>query len=215
VAWFANYEHTRPGNAVCAEQACDIGPGEMLRGWFGEQQEIFHFHRDLEVTHSYRASASNWPLTLRPVVYYYESCSDDSDEPCAVAEGHVEEIVGLGNPAIWWAAVPVYPVLLWAAIRRRDRVAATIAVLLLAQYLPWFVQARPLFFFYALPIVPLIVLTLAWAAGRTLRHPAWRWVPAAGGLTALAAFVYWSPIYYGFEITEHAWRIRMLMNSWI
>jgi dolichyl-phosphate-mannose--protein O-mannosyl transferase len=59
------------------------------------------------------------------------------------------------------------------------------------------------------------VLTLAWAAGRTLRHPAWRWVPAAGGLTALAAFVYWSPIYYGFEITEHAWRIRMLMNSWI
>ena len=215
VSWFANYEYTRPGNAVCADRPCEVGPREMLRGWFGEQQEIYRFHRDLEVTHSYRASASNWPVTRRPVVYYYESCSDESDEPCAVEDGHVEEIVGLGNPAVWWVAVPIYPLLLWAAIRRRDRVAATIAVLLFAQYLPWFVQARPLFFFYALPMVPLIVLMLGWAAGHALRYPAWRWAPAIVGLVALGAFVYWSPIYYGFQITENAWRMRMLMNSWI
>lgn len=215
VSWFANYEYTRPGNAVCADQDCAVGASEMLRGWFGEQQEIYRFHRDLEVTHSYRASASNWPLTRRPVVYYYESCSDDSDEPCAVEEGNVEEIVGLGNPAIWWIALPLYPLLLWAAIKRRDRVAATIAVLLFAQYLPWFIQSRPLFFFYALPIVPLIVLMLGWAAGHALRHPVLRWAPAVGGLVALGAFVYWSPIYYGFQISENAWRMRMLMNSWI
>ncbi len=215
VSWFANYEYTRPGNAVCAAQDCDVGASEMVRGWFGEQQEIYRFHRDLEVTHSYRASASNWPLTRRPVVYYYESCSDDSDEPCAVEEGNVEEIVGLGNPAIWWIALPLYPLLLWAAIRRRDRVAATIAVLLFAQYLPWFIQSRPLFFFYALPIVPQIVLMLGWAAGHALRHPILRWAPAVGGLVALGAFVYWSPIYYGFQISENAWRMRMLMNSWI
>ena len=215
-AWFANYEHTRPGNETCeGREQCDVAPDAMVRGWADEQVEIFRFHRDLEVTHSYRASALNWPLTRRPVVYYYESCTDDGDEPCAVDRGTVEEIIGLGNPAIWWMALPLYPLLLWAAIVRRERVAATIAVLLLAQYLPWMVQARPLFFFYALPIVPLIVLVLAWAAGHALRHGTWRWAPAVGGVLALAAFVYWSPIYYGFQISEHAWRMRMLMDSWI
>lgn len=216
-AWFASYEYTRPGVAACGDAAevCDATPGEIARGWFGEQQEIFRFHRDLEVTHNYRASAFNWPITRRPVVYYYESCSEDSDEPCDVGRGQVEEIIGLGNPVIWWIALPVYPLLLWAAIARRDRVAATIAVFLFVQYVAWMVQARPLFFFYALPLVPFVVLTLGWAAVHALQRPGWRWVPVAASGVALAAFVYWVPIYYGFRISENAWRMRMLLGSWI
>jgi dolichyl-phosphate-mannose--protein O-mannosyl transferase len=216
-SWFANYEHTRPGVAACGDtgEICDVGPDDIANGWFGEQQEIFRFHRDLEVTHNYRASAFNWPLTRRPVVYYYESCSEDSDEPCAVDRGHIEEIIGLGNPVIWWFALPLYPLLLWAAFARRDRVAATIAVLLSAQYVPWLVQARPLFFFYALPLVPMVVLTLTWAADRALGHRVLRWVPVAVSGAALAAFVYWLPLYYGFQISEDAWRMRMLLDSWV
>jgi dolichyl-phosphate-mannose--protein O-mannosyl transferase len=217
VSWFANYEYTRPGVAACGDagQMCDVGPAEIARGWFGEQQEIFRFHRDLEVTHNYRANAINWPLTRRPVVYYYESCSEESDEPCAVERNHVEEIIGLGNPAVWWAALPLYPLLLWAAVARRDRVAATIAALMFVQYVPWLVQARPLFYFYALPLVPMVVLTLGWAADQALQRPRLRWAPVAVATAALGAFVYWLPIYYGFQITEHAWRMRMLLNSWI
>jgi dolichyl-phosphate-mannose--protein O-mannosyl transferase len=216
-SWYANYQYTRPGVAACGDAAevCDATPGEIARGWFGEQQEIFRFHRDLEVTHNYRASAFNWPITRRPVVYYYESCPEDSDEPCAVEPGQVEEIIGLGNPVIWWIALPVYPLLLWAAIARRDRVAATIAVFLFVQYVPWMVQARPLFFFYALPLVPFVVLALGWVAVRALQRPGLRWVPVVVSGLALAAFVYWVPIYYGFRISEHAWRMRMLLGSWI
>jgi dolichyl-phosphate-mannose--protein O-mannosyl transferase len=217
VSWFANYEHTRPGVAACGDagEICDVDTGDIATGWFGEQQEIFRFHRDLEVTHNYRASALNWPITRRPVVYYYESCSDEGDEPCAVERGQIEEIIGLGNPVIWWVALPLYPFLLWAAIVRRDRIAATIAVFLFAQYVPWLVQARPLFFFYALPLVPMVVLTLAWAADHALRHRTARWVPVGVAAAALAAFVYWLPLYYGFRITEDAWRMRMLLSSWV
>jgi dolichyl-phosphate-mannose--protein O-mannosyl transferase len=216
-SWFANYEYTRPGVKACrdAGQMCDVGPAQIARGWFVEQQDIFRFHRDLDVTHNYRASALNWPITRRPVVYYYESCSEESDEPCAVGRNQVEEIIGLGNPVVWWAALPLYPLLLWAAIARRDRVAATIAALLVMQYVPWLVQARPLFFFYALPLVPMVALTLGWAADQALQRPRLRWAPVAIATAALGAFVYWLPIYYGFRITEHAWRMRMLLNSWI
>ena len=217
VSWFANYERTRPGVAACAEQPCDVGVVDMARGWFGEQQEIYRFHRDLEVTHSYRASAALWPITRRPVVYYYEPCLDEGDRRggCDVPQDTLEEIVGLGNPAIWWATLPVYPWLLWAAVRRRDRIAATIAVLLFVQYVPWLVQARPLFYFYALPIVPFVVLALGWAAMKLLPRPRLRWVPIGVATTALIAFVFWSPVYYGMAISERAWRMRMWFDSWV
>ena len=216
-SWFANYEHTRPGVAECTDDSCDLSPATVARGWFGEQQDIYRFHRDLEVTHDYRASAIWWPLTRRPVVYYYEACLDgrEAGAVCNVPPGTLEEIVGLGNPAIWWTALAAYPFLLYAAIRRRDRVAATIAVFLLGQFLPWLGPSRPLFFFYALPMVPFIVLTLGWAAVRLLPRRGVRWVPIGAASLALVAFVWWAPVYYGMQVSEAAWRMRMWFNSWI
>lgn len=216
-AWFANYEHTRPGDEACGAGGCDAGVVDMAQGWVDEQQDIFRFHRDLEVTHDYRAPAVWWPLTRRPVVYYYEACLDGRERraACDVPPGTLEEIVGLGNPAVWWTALAVYPFLLHAAIRRRDRVAATIAVFLLGQYVPWLGPSRPLFFFYALPLVPFVVLTLGWAATHLLPRRGVRWVPIAAATAALAAFVWWAPVWYGMQISESAWRMRMWFNSWI
>ena len=216
-SWFANYEHTRPGVAACDAEACDAGPVDVARGWFGEQQDIFRFHRDLKATHNYRASAVLWPLTRRPVVYYYEACLDSSEpaDDCAVPPGTLEEIIGLGNLAVWWSAIAVYPALLYAAVRRRDRVAATILVFLLGQYLPWLGPSRPLFFFYALPLVPFVVLGLGWAATHLLPRRGLRWVPIGVGVAALAAYVFWSPLYYGMRLTESAWRMRIWFDSWI
>jgi dolichyl-phosphate-mannose--protein O-mannosyl transferase len=94
-------------------------------------------------------------------------------------------------------------------------VAATIAVFLLGQYLPWLGPSRPLFFFYALPMVPFIVLTLGWAAVRLLPRRGVRWVPIGAASLALVAFVWWAPVYYGMQISEAAWRMRMWFNSWI
>jgi len=216
-SWFANYEDTRPGAAACEDDSCDAGPVDIARGWADEQQDIFRFHRDLEVTHDYRAPAIWWPLTRRPVVYYYEACLDSREQgaTCDVPPGTLEEIIGLGNPAIWWTALAVYPFLLHAAFRRRDRVAATIVVFLLGQYVPWLGPSRPLFFFYALPMVPFVVLTLAWAATRLLPRRGVRWVPISVASAALVAFVWWAPVYYGMQISESAWRMRMWFNSWI
>jgi dolichyl-phosphate-mannose--protein O-mannosyl transferase len=61
----------------------------------------------------------------------------------------------------------------------------------------------------------MVALTLGWAADQALQRPRLRWAPVAIATAALGAFVYWLPIYYGFRITEHAWRMRMLLNSWI
>ncbi|CAN5195467.1 phospholipid carrier-dependent glycosyltransferase [soil metagenome] len=225
-SWFANYQLTRPGQERCEQGgpavACDFAPTVMLSDWFGEQREIARFHADLETEHQYRATAWTWPLMLRPVAYYYENCTPETQErraeegeTCEVAPGNVAEILGMGNPLLWWMALAAYPVLLLGLAWRRDWAAAAIAVFLLGQYVPWLFASRPVFLFYVTPIVPFIALAVAWAAGCAQRYRPLRWVPAAVALVAVSGFVYWYPVLVGMEISDEAWRLRMWSDRWI
>lgn len=221
--WFANFEHTLPGKAPCPAQGCPTSlPGQiarMAKGWAAEQTAIFQFHQELTADHPYRASAASWPLMIRPVAYYYEDCSAERIErgdPCVVAEGHVAEILGMGNPAIWWMALPAYLILGWLAVRRRDWVAWTILAFLAVQYLPWLISPRSVFFFYATPLVPFICYAVAYAATQLGHRPGLRWLPPAVATIALASFLFWYPLLTGLEISKAAWDLRIwLRPGWI
>jgi len=229
--WFANFENTRKGADQCPEGVCSgVSTFDIVGAWWDDQREIAGFHRGLDAEHPYRASSLTWPLLIRPVAYYYESC-DNADEPpeggCQVAEGNIEEILGIGNPAIWWLALIAYPVLLVFAIFRRDWRAWAVAAFLLLQYLPWplleLIQGvlapdegpRTLFLFYATPIVPFICLSLAYLAWRTLRPPVFRWVPGTIGVLAVAGFIFFLPIFLGLELSRGSWDLRILFSRWI
>jgi dolichyl-phosphate-mannose-protein mannosyltransferase len=221
--WFASYELTRPGAERCPPgSTCAVPLPQRLADWAGEQRAIARFHDGLDATHQYRSPASTWPLLLRPVAYYYESCTERArlekaaaGERCELADDHVAEILGMGNPAIWWLALLAYPVLAWAALRRRSWPAAAIGVLLLAQYVPWLIASRPLFLFYMTPVVPFIALAVAFAADRAAEHPLARWVPAGVAALALAGFLFWYPVWSGAELPEDQWRLRMWSERWI
>jgi dolichyl-phosphate-mannose-protein mannosyltransferase len=222
MSWFANYENTQPGVRRCGERAtqteCVASPAVIFGDWLGEQADNYRFHRDLEAEHRYRAEAWTWPVLARPVAYYYESCRPDraeDSEPCVVAENNVEEILGIGNPAIWWTALVFGYPLLAVGMWRRDWRAWAIATFLLAQFLPWLVAPRPLFLFYTVPLVPFVVLALTYGTTRLARTDGLRWLPAAVAALATAGFVFWWPILAGAEISEGAWRLRILFDSWI
>ena len=232
--WFANFEDTRKADrcnlvattepsadADDAATVCDL-PGDATEpgcdgvvesfeqitgGWWEEQAEIFRFHRDLEAEHPYRAPATTWPLMTRPVAYYYESCAADREPgtECAVEEGNVAEVLGMGNPATWWPALLGYPVLLWFAFARRRWQALTIALFLFGQSVPYLLSPRPVFLFYLTPVVPFIALSLAYLADRALDSHSARWVPAAMTIVALVGFAYWSPLFLGLEIPRGLW----------
>ncbi len=230
VSWYANIEDTRKADR-CKEEAC--GPLVVLDAWLDEQGEIFNFHRDLDADHPYRASAATWPLLLRPVAYYFESCNDPAADDCVVAQGNVEEILGNGNPALWWMALPAYLVVLWGALQplvrrlrgrrlhegplplaedRRPMAAWFILAFLLAQYIPWLLSPRTVFLFYATPLVPFICLALGYAADRAYDHPATRWIPATMAVIAVAALLFWYPIYVGLEIPRPSLDLRLLRS---
>ncbi len=217
--WFASYENTRKGEEACPDGVCSgVSVVDMGASWLDEQREIADFHRNLEAEHPYRAPAVTWFLMTRPVAYYWEGCDDLNNPPeggCQVAEGNVAEIVGLGNPAIWWLALAAYPVLGWFAIARRDWRAWAILAFLLLQALPWHLTPRPVFLFYMTPAVPFICLALAYAAWRALGVRALRWAPAVVAIAAVAAFLFFYPVWVGQEISRSAWDLRMWMTSWV
>ncbi|MFO8076062.1 MAG: phospholipid carrier-dependent glycosyltransferase [Egibacteraceae bacterium] len=84
--WFAGYEQTRPGQAACTGEPCEISAGERVAGWWGEQAAIARFHTDLDAEHPYRAGAWTWPLLTQPVAYAYET-AESCDEGAAEADG--------------------------------------------------------------------------------------------------------------------------------
>ena len=208
--WFANFENTR--KAAEGVSAVEIGSE-----WLEEQREIAVFHRDLDAEHQYRASPLTWFLMTRPVAYYWEACDGppaEGEEPCEVGEGNVAEIIGFGNPLIWWMALLAYPIVGYFAVRRDWRALAILAFLVL-QALPWHLSTRPVFLFYITPAVPFLCLSLAYAAWRALDERALRWVPAAVATVAVVAFLFFFPVLIGEEISRGAWDLRIWIPTWV
>ena len=103
-------------------------------------------------THPYYAHPGGWILLLRPISFYVKNIGTST-----------EQILAIGNPFIFWASVVALPYVLFAWRRTRDWRGGFLIVAFLGQYLPWFVQTRPTFFFYVLPLVPFMVLAVTWA----------------------------------------------------
>jgi len=216
--WFANYDGTRPGAEDCPAGDCSgVNVRDMAGGWIDEQVAIARFHGSLQAEHPYRASPWTWLPMSRPVAYYFESCDDPADPPeqgCVVEQGNVEEILGMGNPLLWWMALAAHPVLAWWAVRRRDWRAGAILGFLLAQTVPWFVTPRPIFLFYMTPAVPFLCLSLAYASWRALREPSLRWVPGAVAVVSVVTFLFFLPVLIGAELPRDSWELRIWLPTW-
>jgi dolichyl-phosphate-mannose-protein mannosyltransferase len=191
--WLVHYERTVTAETVCAEQAdepCRSGVADRVGGLIRHHADILRFHLELDADHPYRAPATTWPVQTRPVVYHWESCPPDEDPAaCPVAPGHAAEVVGLGNLALWWTTLGLLPVLVAGAVRR-DRRSGLPLAFLAAQFLPWLAVARPVFSFYAVPLVPFLAIGLAVACGELDGGHRWARTVAgtlAGG--AVGAFV--------------------------
>jgi hypothetical protein len=86
---------------------------------------------------------------------------------CTV-ERCAREVLALGTPAIWWAAIPMLVGLLWLWVAKRDWRAGATLLLALTAIVPWIrddLDGRTMFLFYALPGLPFLCLGLALVAG--------------------------------------------------
>jgi dolichyl-phosphate-mannose--protein O-mannosyl transferase len=130
------------------------------------QKAIWRYHADLRATHPYFSKWYTWPWLYRPTWYHFKQTGET-----------IRGIVAIGNPALWWAAVPVT---LWALVtgaRERDARRLFSGLGFCFLYLPWGLAPRTLnYSHYLFEAIPYACLSLG-----TLLDRAWpgKWGPYA------------------------------------
>jgi dolichyl-phosphate-mannose--protein O-mannosyl transferase len=206
--------------------------GWSLKAWWDNQVATWDYHKSLKAveydtktktytpTHPYYSRPWSWLLMVRPVNMYV-----------SYPTGGVEQILGVGNAAVFWGAFWALPFAAYAWKRMRDWRAGFVLITSLTLYLPWFLVSRPQFFFYVLPMTPFIVLadtyTLRWLSdatwivhdplsGETIesrRHP---YRPVVWGYCVLATALFWwfYPIWTGRFLTLSGRTLRLWLRRW-
>lgn len=195
---------------------------EFLRSLIHYHQTAFQFHTNLTSVHSYQSNPWTWPLNLRPTSFYYEEYAQGiagcGSEKCS------EEVVALGNPLIWWAGTLAILQQMWLWFTKRDGRALAIVVMFLVAWAPWLLfQQRTVFSFYAIVMLPYMVLALASVCGQILGP-----VVTSGKIRAKRALLvgtyvtsvvilsgFFYPLWTGEMIPKWYWQLHMWFGSWI
>lgn len=201
--------------------------GAPLASLWKLHTDIYGFHTGDYIksqTHPYASHPATWLFMIRPIgIDAVNDIQPGTDGCTAVAPGTCLRVInGMGTPLLWWmAAAALFAGLFWWLSGRDWRFAVPV-VGTLSVWLPWFLHAdRPIFFFYAIVMVPFTVTGLALAMGKILgpaNSPGRRRRAIIVG-TAVAlviinfAFIY--PILTDELMTRTQWLLRMWFGTWI
>jgi dolichyl-phosphate-mannose-protein mannosyltransferase len=200
--------------------------GKPLASLLHYNADIWAFHTGSYIdhaTHPYAANPAGWLIIARPLVIDVVNDVKPGVSGCTGPDSCVSEIIAMGTPALWWAAVIalVCAAILW--VGARDWRFGIPVVGILSGWLPWFQYTeRPLFFFYAIAFIPFSVMAVALCLGILLgdaRAGDRRTFGAivAGAFVALvgADFAYIYPILTDEALPHPKWLARIWFKGWI
>ncbi|WP_296664591.1 phospholipid carrier-dependent glycosyltransferase [Demequina sp.] len=193
---------------------------DALNSLLHYHRQMWDFHTGLTTEHNYMSNPWAWLIQYRPTAFFFEDAPDAS---CG-AERCVSAIHALGNPLLWWLATAALAWALWRVVRRRDVLALTVSLGVLAGWVPWLPYAyRTIFTFYSVAFAPFLVLTLVWALRRIAQPErlAGGWsrtgVLVAGSVVAAILIVsgFFIPLWTGDPIPFRYWQLHMWLPSWV
>jgi dolichyl-phosphate-mannose-protein mannosyltransferase len=188
----------------------------------GYHESVYTFHEALVTkpgeAHPWESKPWTWPMGLRPMLYYYEGSTTGCGELTCVSATML-----IGTPALWWLALPVIAFSAWRVFARLDWRYAAVMVGYLAGLLPWFFMLdRQMYYFYATPLAPFLVLAITLVLGHVLGSSRAGPERRGTGLLAVALyiglvvanFIWLWPILNGDSITEARWQAELWLPSW-
>jgi dolichyl-phosphate-mannose--protein O-mannosyl transferase len=158
-------------------------------------------------------------MSLRPVLY---AIDQDNIAGCGT-QSCVKAVMLVGTPAMWFVAVPVLGWALWRAFVKRDWRYAVALTGYSAGYLPWFADIdRQMYFFYAAPMAPFLVMIIALILGDVLYAPRQNAERRALGLLVVCFYValvitnfaWLYPVLTGLPISQSTWNMEIWLPSW-
>src|SRR6202000_3311887 len=116
-----------------------------LYSLFEYHNEMIEFGVNLTTRHPYESQPWGWIVLSRPVAFYYVAYTNAAGtHPCpstgcpAGQPSWSQEVLPLGNPAIWWVSIPIMLFCLGWWLTRRDWRAGSALLCICAGWLPWF-----------------------------------------------------------------------------
>jgi dolichyl-phosphate-mannose-protein mannosyltransferase len=199
-----------------------------LRSLWHYHQDVYTFHtQGLDhATHAYQSKPQGWLILNRPVGIQADLGIKPGTQGCNAPAGSTclrQELL-LGTPALWWggALALLYAVYGWVA--KRDWRFGVAVVGAVSAWLPWIPNdQRPIFFYYAVVILPFTVLAIVLGLGTLMGGPRASperrmWGTAVAGsflVLVLVNFAWFWPIYTGQLITNQHWLERIWFRQWI
>ena len=246
-AWFASETGTdryEVGRNIGTGGTWAFLPGGVRSIWY-YWGHVLAFHESLATSkthpHPWESKPWTWPMGLRPMLYYLSNSARGCDTAVTGARQCVSATMLVGTPALWWASPGALVWSLWKAFTRWDWRYGAVLVGYGAGYLPWFLDIdRQMYFFYATPLAPFLVLGLTLILGDILGPDPVSGLPSptaefTGGHSAragyerrttgllivslylglaVANFAWLWPIMVGDPITNAHWNAEMWMPSW-
>jgi dolichyl-phosphate-mannose-protein mannosyltransferase len=185
-----------------------------FRSLWHYHDEAWRFHTNLHTPHSYMSNPWGWQLQARPTSFYFDS--PKIGHSGCTATSCSAEVVALGNPLIWWAALIALLHQVWRWGAHRDWRSGAVLAGYLAGWAPWLLwQERTIFTFYAIVYTPFVVMALAMSIGAilesapalpkpSLSSPAAKRAIGAAVLLLLAVIALFIPIYSGKILSHYA-----------
>ena len=207
------------------------GLGEVtqsLRSLWYYHQDVYTFHAHFLSCsdHTYESLPSGWLLLAKPVGVNADTDIRPGTQGCDAPEGSdcLRRVLLIGNPTLWWGSILalVASAVLW--LGQRDWRFGVPVVGTLSTWLPWLAyDDRPIFLFYAIMMLPFMVVAVALVCGRLIgrsRAPSPRrtaGVVAVGSFLVLVLlnFAWFWPIWTNQLLTHSEWLDRTWFSAWI
>ncbi|KAF0220987.1 MAG: hypothetical protein FD174_700 [Geobacteraceae bacterium] len=150
--------------------------------WFGQGHSVgewLELHKDMYVETKLhvgyeelsRRDHRAYEWFIRPVSWRDSTFNNDTGEPMVEAESgkYFIDLIGVGNPFVWFLVIPAVLYLVRKCVQRRDEGLMYAAALFLASYLPLaFTYSRPIFVNAALSVMPFAMMAVAHLVVSTL-----------------------------------------------
>jgi dolichyl-phosphate-mannose--protein O-mannosyl transferase len=208
---------------------------QSLRSLWHYHIEVWNFHTGVpdsngwsinNQTHPYMSNPGGWPILNRPVGVDAQLDIQPGQEGCMAAPGStcLRQVLLLGTPALWWAGVAALIASFVFWLGQRDWRFGVALVGYLSMWLPWFrYDDRPIFSYYAVAMVPFMIIALTLIIGKILGTPeASHYRRMVGSvvcgafiLLVLINFAWFYPIYADSLITHTQWLERVWFAKWI
>ena len=162
-----------------------------LRSWWNYHQQMYQFDTNLSTPHPYASNAIGWLVMYKPVAFAYTGGLSASGV-ATTGGSWVRAVHAAGTPLLWWGSCVALQVCVWLWAGARDWRAGFVLAGVLGTWVPWLHYShRTIFSFYAIVVLPVLVLAVVLVIGRLIGPGA---VAAAGPDTVDTAAVDTDPV---------------------